>query len=67
MHSFFLILALLCLVAAVYTFAYRTGYRSAQCKALLSIKEVAEPVSCLIEELNSTIDKALDDEAEKKG
>jgi uncharacterized protein YpmS len=63
MHSFFLILGLLFLVTLVYAFAYRTGYRDAQSMALSSVRKIAEPVSCLLDKLNETIDAT----AEKKG
>ena len=60
MHSFFFVLALLILVTVIYVFAYRMGYKDAQAKALFAVREVAEPVSCLLDQLNETLDEAAD-------
>ena len=67
MQSLFLLLAHLFLVTLVYVFAYRTGYRAAQYRALPSVGKTAKPVSCLLEELDETFDDALADEDEKDG
>lgn len=58
MKSFFFVLAQLTLVMAVYAFAYRTGYRNAQSKAM--------PVTTLFDQLNESIDKKTEDEKEQK-
>ena len=65
MKSFFLVLAELSLVSLVYVFAYRAGYRSAQSKAISVVKKFADPVTCLLDTLNETIDDAVEDEDEK--
>ena len=65
MKSLFLILAQLSLVTIVYVFAYRAGYRSAQSKAVAVVKKFADPVTCLLDSLNESIDETLDDD--KKG
>jgi len=67
MKSFFFILAQLTLVTLVYAFAYRAGYRSAQSKAISVVKKFADPVTCLLDSLNDTIDEAAEDEGKKEG
>ncbi|UCD81405.1 MAG: hypothetical protein JSW26_08280 [Desulfobacterales bacterium] len=67
MKSFFFILAQLTLVTLVYAFAYRAGYRSAQSKAISVVKKFADPVTCLLDSLNDTIDEAVEDEGKKEG
>ncbi len=59
MKSFLLILAQLGLVTAVYAFAYRAGYRSAQSKALAVVKKFSEPVTCLLDSLCETVDESM--------
>ncbi|MBT8368313.1 MAG: hypothetical protein KJP23_26760 [Deltaproteobacteria bacterium] len=66
MHSFFFVLALLILVTVIYVFAYRMGYKDAQTKALFAVREVAEPVSCLLDQLNETLDEAADNKNRQK-
>jgi hypothetical protein len=65
MQSLFLLLAHLCLVTLVYIFAYRTGYRAAKYRALSTVRKIAKPGSCLLEELNETFDGAPEVEDEK--
>ena len=65
MQSFFFVLALLILVTVIYVFAYRMGYKDAQSKALLAVREVADPVNCLLDQLNATIDVAADNENQR--
>jgi hypothetical protein len=67
MQSLFLLLAHLFLVTLVYVFAYRTGYRAAKYRALSTVRKIAEPGSCLLEELNETFDGAPNVEDEKDG
>ena len=67
MKSSFFILAQLALVTLVYAFAYRAGYRSAQSKAISVVKKFADPVTCLLDSLNDTIDEAAEDEGKKEG
>jgi hypothetical protein len=67
MKSSFFILAQLTLVTLVYAFAYRAGYRSAQSKAIAVVKKFADPVTCLLDSLNDTIDEATEEQKEKEG
>ena len=67
MKSAFFILAQLTLVTLVYAFAYRAGYRSAQSKAISVVKKFADPVTCLLDSLNDTIDEAAEEQNEKEG
>ncbi len=62
MKSVFFALAQLTLVTLVYAFAYRAGYRSAQSKAISVVKKFADPVNCLLDSLNDSIDKAVEEE-----
>jgi hypothetical protein len=66
MKSSFFILAQLTLVTLVYAFAYRAGYRSAQSKAIAVVKKFADPVTCLLDSLNDTIDEAAKEQNEKE-
>ena len=66
MKSSFFILAQLTLVTLVYGFAYRAGYRSAQSKAIAVVKKFADPVTCLLDSLNDTIDEAAKEQNEKE-
>ena len=67
MKSFFFILAQLTLVTLVYAFAYRAGYKSAQSKAISVVKKFADPVTCLLDSLNDSIDEATEEQNEKDG
>jgi hypothetical protein len=67
MKSVFFILAQLSLVTLVYAFAYRAGYKSAQSKAISVVKKFADPVTCLLDSLNDTIDEAFEDEGKEDG
>jgi hypothetical protein len=67
MKSVFFILAQLSLVTLVYAFAYRAGYKSAQSKAISVVKKFADPVTCLLDSLNDTIDEAVEDEGKEDG
>ena len=66
MKSVFFVLAQLSLVTLVYAFAYRAGYRSAQSKAMAVVKKFAEPVTCLLDSLNETIEESVKDEDKKE-
>jgi uncharacterized protein YpmS len=66
MKSFFFILAQLTLVTLVFAFAYRAGYRSAQSKAISVVKKFADPVTCLLDSLNDTIDEAVEEQNKKE-
>jgi len=69
MKSFLFILAQLTLVTIVYAFAYRAGYREAQSKAMSVVKKFADPVTCLLDQLNESVEEAKkaehEDEAKK--
>ncbi len=67
MKSSFFILAELTLVTLVYAFAYRAGYKSAQSKAISVVKKFADPVTCLLDSLNDTLDEATEEQNEKEG
>jgi len=67
MKSSFFILAQLTLVTLVYAFAYRAGYKSAQSKAISVVKKFADPVTCLLDSLNDSIDEATEEQNEKDG
>ena len=66
MKPFLFIVAQLTLVTLVYVFAYRAGYRSAQSKAISVVKKFADPVTCLLDSLNASIDETAEDQSEKK-
>jgi uncharacterized protein YpmS len=66
MKSFFFILAQLTLVTLVYVFAYRAGYRNAQSKAISVVKKFADPVTCLLDSLNESIDEATEEQNKNK-
>jgi hypothetical protein len=62
MKSFFFVLSQLSLVTIVYAFAYRAGYRNAQSKAMSVVKKFADPVTCLLDQLNESIEEDQGDE-----
>ena len=62
MKSFFIVLFQLALVTVVYAFAYRAGYRAAQSKAVSVVREFANPVTCLLDQLKDSIDEAVEGE-----
>ena len=66
MKSVFFILMQLGLVTAVFFFAYRAGYRSAQSKAIAVVKKFADPVTCLLDNLNDAIDETAEAQKEKE-
>jgi hypothetical protein len=59
MKSFLFVLAQLSLVTLVYIFAYRSGYRNAQSKAISVVKEFADPVTCLLDSLSENIEESV--------
>lgn len=63
MKSFFFVISQLALVTIVFAFAYRAGYRAAQSKAMSAVREFANPVTSLLDQLSESIDEA----AENKG
>ena len=65
MQSFFFVLALLVLVTIIYIFAYRMGYRDAQSRALLTVQQFSDPVTCLLDKLSASIDEAAHHEDEQ--
>ena len=62
MKSFFFVLSQLALVTIVYVFAYRAGYRAANSKAMSVVREFADPVTCLLDQLKDSIDEAAEGE-----
>jgi len=62
MKSFLFVLSQLSLVTIVYAFAYRAGYRNAQSKAMSVVRKFADPVTCLLDQLNGSIEEAQEDE-----
>ena len=66
MQTLFYVLAQLILVTLVYAFAYRTGYRQAQSKAMSAVRKFADPVTCLLDKLNESIDEAANGQNDKK-
>lgn len=60
MVTVLLALAQLILVAAVYFFAYKNGYKTAQAKAALIVQEVSGPVNDLLDKLNQTVDESIE-------
>ena len=62
MKSFFFVLAQLTLVTIVYAFAYRAGYRDAKSRAMSVVRKFADPVTCLLDQLNESIKEAREDE-----
>jgi len=62
MKSFFFVLAQLTLVTIVYAFAYRAGYRDAKSKAMSVVRKFADPVKCLLDQLNESLEEAREDE-----
>jgi hypothetical protein len=65
MKSFLFVLSQLSLVTIVYAFAYRAGYRNAQSKAMSVVRKFADPVTCLLDQLNGSIEEAQEDEHRK--
>jgi hypothetical protein len=63
MKSFLFVLSQLGLVTIVYAFAYRAGYRNAQSKAISVVKKFADPVTCLLDQLNESVEEAQDEKA----
>jgi hypothetical protein len=55
METVLLSIAQLVLVAAVYFFAYKNGYKTAQAKAASIVQEVSDPVNNLLDRLNKTV------------
>jgi len=66
MKSFLFVLSQLSLVTIVYAFAYRAGYRNAQSKAMSVVRKFADPVTCLRDQLNGSMEEAQEDDQEKK-
>jgi uncharacterized protein YpmS len=66
MKSLLFVLLQLSLVILVYAFAYRAGYRSAQSKAMSVVRKFADPVTCLLDQLNESIDEAAEDDQEQE-
>jgi len=66
MKSFLFVLSQLSLVTIVYAFAYRAGYRNAQSKAMSVVRKFADPVTCLRDQLNGSMEEAQGDDQEKK-
>lgn len=64
MKSFFFVISQLALVTIVYFFAYRAGYRAANSKAMSVVREFANPVTCLLDQLKDSIDEAAQEEGE---
>ena len=62
MKSFLFVLAQLTLVTIVYAFAYRAGYRDAKSRAMSVVRKFADPVTCLLDQLNESIKEAREDE-----
>ena len=62
MKSFLFVLLQLTLVTIVYAFAYRAGYRNAQSKAMSVVRKFADPVTCLLDQLNESIEEAQENE-----
>jgi hypothetical protein len=62
MKSFLFVLSQLSLVTIVYAFAYRAGYRNAQSKAMSVVRKFADPVTCLLDQLNESIEEVQEDE-----
>jgi len=62
MKSFLIVLAQLTLVTIVYAFAYRAGYRDAKSKAMSVVRKFADPVTCLLDQLNESLEEAQEDE-----
>lgn len=62
MKSFLFILAQLTLVTLVYVFAYRAGFRNAQSKAISVVKKFADPVTCIRDGLNESVDEATEEQ-----
>jgi hypothetical protein len=62
MKSLLFVLLQLTLVTIVYVFAYRAGYRSAQSKAMSVVRKFADPVTCLLDQLNGPLREAEEDE-----
>ncbi len=62
MKSFLFVLSQLSLVTIVYAFAYRAGYRNAQSKAMSVVRKFADPVTCLLDQLNESMEEAPEDD-----
>lgn len=60
MAKLLLVLAQLVLVVAVYFFAYRNGYKTAQAEAASIVQEVSGPVNDLLDRLHQTVDESIE-------
>jgi hypothetical protein len=67
MKSLLFVLSQLTLVTIVYAFAYRAGYRNAQSRAMSVVRKFADPVTCLLDQLNESIEEAKEDDQEQRG
>jgi len=59
MDTLLLSMVQLIIVALVYVFAYRSGFKAAQAKASLIVREMASPMTRLIDNLDRTVDEAI--------
>jgi hypothetical protein len=57
----------LIIVALVYVFAYRSGFKTAQAKASDIVRELASPMERLIENLDRAVDAAIEREEKRQG
>lgn len=55
----------LVLVAVVYIFAYKNGYKAAYARAASTVQEFSEPVNELLYKLRQTVDQSLKSQNEK--
>ena len=67
MDTLLLSMVQLIIVALVYVFAYRSGFKAAQAKASHIVRELAFPMERLIESLDRSVDEAIEREKKRQG
>ena len=67
METLLMAVVQLVIVAIVYVVAYRSGFRAAQARASLIVRELASPMERLLENLNRTVDQALERGEKQQG
>ncbi|UCF90661.1 MAG: hypothetical protein JSW39_20560 [Desulfobacterales bacterium] len=62
MEKLFFAFAQLLLVTLVYFVGFRTGYKVSQDKTASLVKEFADPVTALLNQLDEKVDRAIEEE-----
>ncbi len=67
MHTALFATVQLMIVSLVYVFAYRSGFKAAQAKTSLIVRELASPMERVIENLDRSVDEAIEREKKRQG